>query len=91
MTETYSVWYFSNADLGNIQERECRGVDFETACKWFMHHTTNVTAKVGLTARVIVVDDGDMIVCEWKHGLGIVWPIHNDEWFGGWHENHSDN
>lgn len=72
--ELFSVWYFSNADLGNIQERECRSVPLEEAKKWFYHHTNNVTAKLGLTSRVIMVDSGDMIVAEWKYGQGIVWP-----------------
>jgi hypothetical protein len=74
MTETYSVWYFSNAALGNIQECECRGVSFEEALKWFKHHTTNVTANLGITERVIITDSGDCTVAEWKYGLGIVWP-----------------
>jgi hypothetical protein len=81
---TYSVWYFSNADLGNIAERECHSVSFEEAIKWFMHHTTNVTAKVGLTVRVIITDGNDFTVAEWKHGLGVIWPLPSDEWFGGW-------
>lgn len=71
---TYSVWYFSNETLGNIQERECHSVSFEEACKWFRHHTTNVTAQVGLTQRVIITDSDDCIVAEWKYGEGVVWP-----------------
>lgn len=72
--DTYSVWYFSNETLGSIQERECSGVSFEEACKWFKHHTTNVTAQLGITQRVIVTDSDDCIVAEWKHGQGVVWP-----------------
>lgn len=78
MSEGFSVWYFSNAELGNIQECECRGVGLEEAYKWFKHHTTNVTAKVGITERVIITDSGDMIVAEWKHGQGMVWPKQED-------------
>jgi hypothetical protein len=57
-----------------VYERECHLVPLEEAMKWFKHHTTNVTAKTGITARVIMVDGGDQIVAEWKHGEGIVWP-----------------
>ena len=74
MTETFSVWYYSNETLGNIQECECRGVSFEEACKWFKHHTTNVTADLGFTVRVIIVDSGDCLCAEWKYGEGITWP-----------------
>jgi hypothetical protein len=74
VTERYSVWYFSSPELGDIHERECHLVPLEEAMKWFKHHTTNVTAKTGLTQRVIMVDGGDQIVAEWKYGKGIVWP-----------------
>lgn len=79
MTETYSVWYFSNAALGNIQERECYGVAFEEALRWFNHHTRNVTAGLGITERVIITDSDDVIVAEWKFGQGMVWPP-REEW-----------
>ena len=72
--ETFSVYYYSNEALGNIVECECRSVNFAEAAKWFAHHTTNVTAKTGLTARVIMTDNDDMIVAEWKYGKGITWP-----------------
>jgi hypothetical protein len=79
MDETYSVYYYSNAALGNICECECRNVDFEDAMRWFRHHTTNVTAVTGLTQRVIITDSGDAIVAEWKHGQGITWPPQEDK------------
>lgn len=79
MNETYSVWYFSNEALGSIQELECSSVTFEEALKWFKHHTSNVTASLGLTKRVIIVDSGDCIVAEWKHGQGITWPKYDSE------------
>jgi len=74
MTDTFSVWYYSNEALGSIKECECSGVGFAEATKWFKHHTTNVTANLGLTKRVIIVDSGDCIVAEWKHGKGVIWP-----------------
>ena len=66
--ELFSVYYFSSPELGNIKECECHLVDFETARKWFEHHTTNVAARMGLTVRVIVVDNLDQIVAEWISG-----------------------
>lgn len=74
MTETYSVWYFSNESLGNIKECEGDSFTFEEACKWFKHHTTNVTANFGFTKRVIITDSDDCICAEWKFGQGITWP-----------------
>lgn len=71
---TYTVWYYSNASLGSIQECECRDVSFAEATKWFDHHTTNVSANFGFTAMVRIVDSDDYIVAEWKHGQGITWP-----------------
>jgi hypothetical protein len=74
MTDTYSVWYYSNAGLGNIRECECQDVSFDEALKWFKHHTTNVTANMGWTVMVRIIDSDDYIVGEWRHGKGITWP-----------------
>ena len=38
------------------------------------HYTTCVTAKIGITARVIITDQGDSIVFEWIFGKGVVFP-----------------
>jgi hypothetical protein len=70
----FSVYYFSNATLGNIQERECYLVPLQQALKWFKHHSNSVSAQFGLTARVLMTDDSDRIVAEWKYGQGITWP-----------------
>jgi hypothetical protein len=67
------MFTISNEELGSIRECECSSVSFEEALKWFKHHTTNVTANLGITKRVIV-DSDDYIVGEWKHGEGITWP-----------------
>ena len=72
--ELFSVYYFSNQDLGNIIERECYLVPLDEAKKWFAHHITNVCANAGFTVRVIVTDSNDHIVAEWKYGQGITWP-----------------
>jgi hypothetical protein len=71
---TYSTWFFSNESLGNLKECECSDVDLATASKWFRHHMTNVSAKVGWTQRVIITDSDDAIIAEWKFGQGITWP-----------------
>ena len=76
MSEFYSVYYYSSPALGSVYAAECQGVDFETACNWFKHHTTNVCANIGMTARVIMTDSDDYIILEWKHGQGITWPEH---------------
>jgi hypothetical protein len=71
---TFSVYYFSNETLGNICECECRGVDADVAKKWFVHHSTNVAAKMGFTVKVIVADENGDTVAEWRYGKGVVWP-----------------
>jgi hypothetical protein len=35
---------------------------------------TSVGAQVGTTTRVVIVEDGDAIVLEWKFGEGITFP-----------------
>ena len=74
MTDRFSVYYTSNESLGSIVECECNLVPLDIASKWFRHHITNVSAKVGFTARVILTDADDCICAEWKFGQGIVWP-----------------
>lgn len=71
---TYSVYYFSSPELGSITECEGDNFTWEEACKWFQHHTTNVTAQMGWTTRVLVVDSDGYGVAEWKYGQGITWP-----------------
>jgi len=68
----FSVWAFS--EQLDTKLCECDHVMIEEALKWFRHHTSNVTAKVGITSRVIITDGGDCIVAEWKYGQGITWP-----------------
>ena len=36
--------------------------------------STSVGARVGMTTRVVIVEDGDAIVLEWKFGEGITFP-----------------
>jgi hypothetical protein len=71
---TYSVYYYSNESLGSIQECEGNNFTWAEAVKWFKHHTTNVTANLGITVMVRIIDSDDYIVGEWKFGQGITWP-----------------
>jgi hypothetical protein len=49
-------------------------VSVEEAAKRAKFYTTNVSAKFGLTSRVIITDGGDCIAFEWEHGKGITYP-----------------
>jgi hypothetical protein len=52
-----------------------RLVDLKTAVDAFMHYTTSVGAKLGMTKKVIIIDGGDFINMEWQFGKGIVFPV----------------
>ena len=71
MSETYQVWQFLS---GGAQEKVRDGVGPEEAVKAAHHYTHNVAARLGLTERVIITDDGDCTVLEWRKGQGIVFP-----------------
>ena len=49
----------------------------DEAMRVALHYCTSVGAKLGITKRVIVVDNGDCIAFEWKFGEGVVFPIKN--------------
>jgi hypothetical protein len=38
----------------------------------------SVGGRVGTTVRIIITDGGDLIVWEWKHGQGVVFPTPED-------------
>ena len=50
-------------------------VSAEEAKKAFLFFTSNVSARIGLTVRVIITDGGDLICAEWQHGKGLVFPV----------------
>jgi hypothetical protein len=52
-----------------------RSVDAEEAMKAFKHYTDNVSARMGLTQRVIITDGGDYTNMEWKLGEGITFGL----------------
>lgn len=69
--EIFSVYqFFPDGSYERVRE----WVPVEEAMKGFQHYTTSVGARLGTTVRVIVVDVGDCIVAEWKHGEGVVFP-----------------
>ena len=76
--ELFSVWQYlagpgepdENAYVDRVRIR----VPLEEALRAVKHYTRNVTARIGVTRRVIIVDSGDYIVFEWIYGKGVVFP-----------------
>jgi hypothetical protein len=52
-----------------------RWVSAEEAMEAFTHYATCVTARIGITQRVIITDGGDQINYEWVYGKGLVYPV----------------
>ena len=73
-TNEFSVWQFSTAEMGNVQERVREFVSVQEAMDAFMHYTNNVATKMGFTERVIITDGGDCIAAEWVKGEGYTFP-----------------
>lgn len=53
------------------QEYVRRNVGAEEAVKAAHHYCHSVGARMGITQRVIITDDGDHCVFEWKSGEGV--------------------
>lgn len=71
MNETFSVCqFFEDGSYEYVR----RNVDAEDAAKAFHFYTHNVSARIGLTARVIVTDSGDYIAAEWHYRQGVTFP-----------------
>lgn len=51
-----------------------RGVGAEEAVKAARHYTDNVASKLGVVDRVIITDDDDVCVFEWRRGEGVTFP-----------------
>jgi len=49
-----------------------RYVSSQEAAEAFKFYTTNVSASIGLTQRVIITDGGDCTNAEWIFGKGLV-------------------
>lgn len=71
MTETFSVYQFFPDDTYECVRSRVALAEAVEAAK---HYTSCVSARMGLTRRVIITDSGDCIVFEWKHGSGITFP-----------------
>jgi hypothetical protein len=71
MSDEYSVYQFLKNDT---YERVREFVGVEEAVKAAKHYSSSVGARLGITRRVIITDDGDHTVFEWKHGEGITFP-----------------
>jgi hypothetical protein len=74
MTDLYSVIQFFTEETELVQEYEVvrQYVTAEEAVSAFLFYTSNVSARVGLTKRIIITDGGDCINYEWAYGKGIV-------------------
>lgn len=70
--ERFCVYQFFCDDAGYEMVRHA--VPIAEATKAAKHYTMSVGARIGTTVRVIITDGGDMIVFEWKHGEGVVFP-----------------
>lgn len=68
---TFSVCQFF--DDGSY-EYVRRNVPAEEAVTAARHYCNSISAQVGLTKRVIITDDDDCIVFEWKEGTVIFPP-----------------
>lgn len=73
----FSVTQFFSSDFYEVVRKY---VSAEEAVQAFVFYTTNVSAKCGLTARVIITDGGDCINYEWQYGKGVIFgDIPNNE------------
>ena len=69
--ELFSVYQFFK---DGSREEVRKHVSTEEAMKAAQHYTTCVTARMGITVRVIIVDMLDCIVFEWLIEHGVVFP-----------------
>lgn len=71
MEELFCVWQFF-PDGSDEQVRTW--VTAEEAVNAARHYTASVGARMGTTRRVIITDQLDMTVFEWKFGEGVTYP-----------------
>ncbi|OLB83116.1 MAG: hypothetical protein AUI15_36650 [Actinobacteria bacterium 13_2_20CM_2_66_6] len=71
MNEQFSVYqFFPDGTYECVRTH----VDLTEAIRAAKHYSSSVGAGMGSTLRVIITDNGDNTVFEWKHGEGIVFP-----------------
>jgi hypothetical protein len=73
MPESFAVVLFF-PDGSYVYER--RGLDAESAVKLAKECSERPAATIGMIARIIITDDGDHTVFEWKYREGVTWPEH---------------
>jgi len=71
MTGELSVYRFFADGKWELVERF---VDHDTAVRTATALIDSVSAKIGLTSRVIIMDDMDFTSFEWVRGRGLVFP-----------------
>lgn len=71
MDELFNVCQFF---MDESYEYVRRNVSAEEAMKAFKFYTTNVASRMGLTVRVIIIDQGDCINAEWQFSKGLTYP-----------------
>lgn|SRR5262245_36106693 len=69
MSERYNVVQFFDNDTHEYVRRR---VGAEDAMRATGHYTHSVAARIGMVRRVIITDDGDNTVWDWRFGDGIV-------------------
>jgi len=69
--EMFCVYQILN---DGFREQVRQWVNAEEAVKAATHYSTCVTAKMGITTEVLIVDAGDCTVYHWRYGEGVVWP-----------------
>ena len=71
MTDRFAVWQFFPNDW-----HECIGEQLTAAeaVPLAKQLTESLGGRLGTTQRVIIVDDEDCTVFEWRHGEGVTFP-----------------
>lgn len=71
MTSKFSVCqFFEDGSYEYVR----RFVEASEAVKAFQHYSSSVGAKLGMTTRVIITDEGDCTAAEWQFGRGFTFP-----------------
>jgi hypothetical protein len=68
--ELYVYRFFADGKWELVE----RFADHTTAVRTATALTDSVSAKIGLTARVVIIDDMDFTSFEWIRGRGLVFP-----------------
>ena len=69
--DVFAVWQFFSDDAPECVGRQ---LNAKAAVKKAQAYCRSVGATVGTTVRVIITDDGDHTVFEWRRGRGVVFP-----------------